>query len=75
LNASTLVTGGMDTTVKMWEIPDNLDTDNIISLKSKFTEKAHSKDINSIAISPNDKFIATGSQDKTAKVGIVHIQL
>lgn len=26
------------------------------------------QDINSIAVSPNDKLIATGSQDKTAKV-------
>jgi WD40 repeat protein len=31
------------------------------------------QDINSIAVSPNDKLIATGSQDKTAKVrGVVH---
>lgn len=28
------------------------------------------KDINSIAVSPNDKMIATGSQDKTVKVRI-----
>jgi U3 small nucleolar RNA-associated protein 13 len=32
------------------------------------TEIAHDKDINSVCISPNDKLIATGSQDKTAKV-------
>ena len=29
---------------------------------------AHDKDINTVAIAPNDSLLATGSQDKTAKV-------
>jgi hypothetical protein len=29
---------------------------------------AHDKDINSVSVSPNDRFIATGLQDKTDKV-------
>ncbi len=30
---------------------------------------AHDKDINSVAVAPNDSLLATGSQDRTAKVG------
>lgn len=41
------------------------------SLNVHLTTIAHEKDINSICVSPNDKFIATGSMDKTAKVSIV----
>lgn len=39
-----------------------------IVVNATHTVLAHQKDINSVTISPNDKFIATGSQDKTAKV-------
>lgn len=41
-----------------------------VSLNATNTVLAHQKDINSVTVSPNDKFIATGSQDKTAKVNI-----
>ncbi|CAH3195741.1 unnamed protein product, partial [Porites evermanni] len=37
----------------------------------KFTEKAHDRDINSITVSPNDKLLATGSQDKTARIWVI----
>ena len=39
-----------------------------VRCKSLFTLKAHEKDINSLDVSPNDHFLASGSQDKTAKV-------
>lgn len=39
-----------------------------IVVNATHTVLAHQKDINSVTISPNDKFIATGSQDKAAKV-------
>ena len=39
-----------------------------VRCRSLFTLKAHEKDINSLDVSPNDRFLASGSQDKTAKV-------
>lgn len=39
-----------------------------VPLNAINTVKAHEKDINTVMVSPNDKLIATGSQDKTAKV-------
>ncbi|KAG5459012.1 MAG: quinon protein alcohol dehydrogenase-like superfamily [Olpidium bornovanus] len=68
-----LLTGSQDRTVKMW------DTSGIASVrpgekfqpKSVYTHKAHDKDINAIAVAPNDKIFATGSQDKTAKIWTV----
>jgi WD40 repeat protein len=39
-----------------------------VKLKSLATVKAHDKDINALDIAPNGRLVATGSQDKTAKV-------
>lgn len=63
-----VVSGGQDTTMKLWEIPRNVGQAVAFSLRTRFTEIAHEKDINAIAVSPNDQLIATGSQDKTAKL-------
>uniref|UniRef100_A0A672FHV4 U3 small nucleolar RNA-associated protein 13 C-terminal domain-containing protein n=1 Tax=Salarias fasciatus TaxID=181472 RepID=A0A672FHV4_SALFA len=37
-------------------------------LSARTTEKAHDKDVNSVAVSPNDKLLASGSQDRMAKL-------
>lgn len=42
--------------------------DENLRFKSHYTVQAHEKDINTIAIAPNDKIFATGSQDKLAKI-------
>ncbi|KAK3738537.1 hypothetical protein QZH41_012049, partial [Actinostola sp. cb2023] len=64
-----VVSGSQDSTFKIWSIPlPNKDEDGLSSLVVKITEKAHDKDINSVTVSPNDKLLATGSQDKTTKV-------
>ena len=42
-----------------------------IHLHAKYTRKAHEKDINAIDISPNDKLLATASQDRIVKVSLV----
>uniref|UniRef100_A0A3P8WAM9 Transducin beta like 3 n=1 Tax=Cynoglossus semilaevis TaxID=244447 RepID=A0A3P8WAM9_CYNSE len=70
LKASFVVSGSQDCTVKVWDLPADLtgpDTD-VHQLTARCTEKAHDKDINSVAVSPNDKLLASGSQDRTAKL-------
>ncbi|XP_055386353.1 transducin beta-like protein 3 [Condylostylus longicornis] len=57
-----------DTCLKVWEVPKSFEEDNVISLTCLNTVIAHEKDINCVAISPNDRLIATASQDKTAKL-------
>ncbi|XP_064621103.1 transducin beta-like protein 3 [Lineus longissimus] len=65
LGLNFLVTGGEDLTLKLWALNE---TDGDLQLSPKMTEKVHEKDINSICVAPNDKLIATGSQDKLAKL-------
>ncbi|XP_042485321.1 transducin beta-like protein 3, partial [Macadamia integrifolia] len=58
-----------DRTLKVWSL-DGLseDAEHAISLKVKAVVAAHDKDINSLAIAPNDNLVCTGSQDRTACV-------
>lgn len=74
-----LLTGSEDTILKAWKIPTSLHQIQpneqidahkvtVMSLTSFSSVKAHDKDINCIAMSPRDVFIATGSKDKTAKL-------
>lgn len=56
-----------DHTLKVWSL-DGL-SDNMtapINLKAKAVVAAHDKDINSVAIAPNDSLVCSGSQ-----VGII----
>ncbi|XP_061848106.1 transducin beta-like protein 3 isoform X1 [Colius striatus] len=75
LKESFIVTSSQDCTIKIWNIPESLTSKAkaaLISspetLHAKVTEKGHDKDINSVTVSPNDKLIATGSQDRLAKL-------
>ena len=69
-----MFTGSQDRTIKMWDLsglPTNVEGDDevdVMRCKSLTTLKAHEKDINSLAVSPNDRFLVSGSQDRTAKV-------
>lgn len=52
-----------DRTLKVWSL-DGLsdDTEQPISLKAKAVVAAHDKDINSLAVAPNDSLVCSGSQ-------------
>lgn len=68
-----VVTGSQDRTLKVWDLGNRAElrvSDQEERIPARYTIKAHDKDINSIDVSPNDKLIATGSQDKTASVSI-----
>lgn len=63
------VSGSSDHTIKVWSfdgLPDHVEQP--INLKAKAVVAAHSKDINSLAVAPNDSLVCTGSQDRTACV-------
>ncbi|XP_031380718.1 transducin beta-like protein 3 [Punica granatum] len=63
------VSGSSDRTLKVWSLDDTSDgAEEPASLKAKAVVAAHDKDINSIAISPNDGLVCSGSQDRTACV-------
>lgn len=72
-----MFTGSQDRTVKMWDLSQVASSSSSSEggslrepekLKSLLTLKAHEKDINSLDVAPNDRLLATGSQDKTANV-------
>ena len=63
-----LVSVSQDSCLKLWNLPNNMEFKDADSLNVAHTVLAHQKDINSVTVSPNDKLIATGSQDKTAKL-------
>ncbi|KAI4501511.1 hypothetical protein M0802_003388 [Mischocyttarus mexicanus] len=69
LSAKFFLSASQDMCLKLWPLPENLTTscENTV-LEPIHTTLAHSKDINSITISMNDEYIATGSHDKTAKL-------
>ncbi|KAK8542849.1 hypothetical protein V6N12_015427 [Hibiscus sabdariffa] len=63
------VSGSSDRTIKVWNF-DGLsdDIEQPINLKAKAVVAAHDKDINSLAVAPNDSLVCSGSQDRTACV-------
>ncbi|XP_075686680.1 transducin beta-like protein 3 [Rhinoderma darwinii] len=74
LKGSFVVSGSQDLTLKIWTLPESISkaskdqTSKLESLYASVTEQGHDKDINSVAVSPNDKLIVSGSQDRTAKL-------
>ncbi|EOY10125.1 Transducin family protein / WD-40 repeat family protein [Theobroma cacao] len=63
------VSGSSDRTIKVWSLNGlSDDIEQPINLKAKAVVAAHDKDINSLAVAPNDSLVCSGSQDRTACV-------
>ena len=65
------VTGSKDLTIKVWKIPqtdEHEQTEVSIVTEAMRTTIGHTKEINVVRISPNDKLVASGSQDRSIKV-------
>ncbi|XP_010240890.1 PREDICTED: transducin beta-like protein 3 [Nelumbo nucifera] len=63
------VSGSSDRTLKVWSFDGLLENaEQFINLKTKAVVAAHDKDINSLAVAPNDSLVCSGSQDRTACV-------
>ena len=70
-----MVSGGADNLLKVWDLAAALagsatpaDGAKPGKLKATAATAAHDKDINAVAVAPNDSLICTASQDRTAKV-------
>ncbi|GMF19212.1 unnamed protein product [Phytophthora lilii] len=74
--AAFFVTGSSDKTLKMWSLQPLAGAyatpakpaPTELSISTLGAVKAHDKDVNALAVSPNDRFIASASQDKLIKV-------
>lgn len=71
-NPLFMFTGSQDRTIKMWDLSEvdfsSSSSGDPTRCKSLTTLKAHDKDINSLDVSPNDRLLVSGSQDRTAKI-------
>lgn len=73
------LSGSEDTTLKYWRLPEEVGSFEVnqadeslpSTIVAKYTQSCHEKAINSIDVSPNNQVIATGSQDKTAKLWLL----
>lgn len=67
-----LLTGSQDRTIKRWTIPKPSSSTSFAASNAQaralYTRKAHEKDINAIAVSPNASLFASASQDRTVKI-------
>jgi len=70
------VTASKDRTLKLWPLPGSAVMNRWAGgkgggnnpLNARLSARAHEKDINIVSVAPNDALIATGSQDKQAKL-------
>jgi len=67
------VSASADNTLKVWDIKkwtqaEAWDNEPELVNQASMTVMAHQKCVNIAKFSPNDKFIASGSQDKTVKI-------
>ncbi len=68
---SAVVSGGADKVLKRWNLPNlpslsHSNQQNV--LVCSHSVRGHDKDINTLAMSPNDAMVASGSQDSTIRL-------
>nr|XP_016928981.1 transducin beta-like protein 3 [Drosophila suzukii] len=57
-----------DGSMKVWQLARDKEDRNSYSFNLRYAALSHDKEVNCVAYAPNNKLIATASQDKTAKV-------
>lgn len=79
-----VVSVSKDNTWKIWDLKDVVEpyekaSDDstlslpLITIQSSFlTSKCHNKDINCVSVAPNDRYFATGSQDRDVRIFEIH---
>lgn len=81
-NQAFAVSGAGDKILKRWTVPVKSiaaykdisgskfagDEDSITTMLASHSVRAHDKDINTVAVSPNDSLVASGSQDNTIRI-------
>ena len=70
-----MISAGADKLLKVWDVaaalaanPIGQSNRAVPTLKATAATSAHDKDINAVAVAPNDSLLCTTSQDRTAKV-------
>uniref|UniRef100_A0A0A9YHX5 Transducin beta-like protein 3 n=2 Tax=Lygus hesperus TaxID=30085 RepID=A0A0A9YHX5_LYGHE len=67
-SAKFMVSGSEESTLKVWKLPKINKTGDPIEVLNIKGLVAHDKDINGVAVSPNDQIVASASMDKTTKL-------
>jgi len=62
------VSASKDLTIKIWSVIEKGRSEITEAIR---TTIAHTKEINAVKVSPNDKIIASGSQDRIVKVNLI----